>query len=237
MPWARGRLRGRRRPGPALRRRRLRRRDLRLCHAQRRRHRRGLCRNVPGDAARGPCGVSGGGAALAEALVRWGHGIYFGRVVPLLGRLVAGQPAAYAYLPASAGRFPPPPPELAAIMRGRAGARSGTSWWGWALRPSTWESSRRSDPAGWIVALGGAVGDSGRRCCAPAHVLSHRRAGRNRTVLEDVCREGGRNAREPRGGPRDRGAPPAALCQSAALAGPRQRADDLIQRAGPESWA
>ncbi len=52
-----------------------------------------------------------------QALVRWGHGLYFGRVVPLLGRLVAGQPAAYAYLPASAGRFPPPP-ELAAIMEG-----------------------------------------------------------------------------------------------------------------------
>jgi len=50
-----------------------------------------------------------------QALVRWGHSLYFGRVVPVLGRLVAGQPAAYAYLPASAGRFPPPP-ELAAIM-------------------------------------------------------------------------------------------------------------------------
>ena len=53
-----------------------------------------------------------------QALVRWGHGLYFGRVVPLLGRLVAGAAGRrLAYLPASAGRFPPPP-ELAAIMEG-----------------------------------------------------------------------------------------------------------------------
>jgi demethylmenaquinone methyltransferase/2-methoxy-6-polyprenyl-1,4-benzoquinol methylase len=35
-------------------------------------------------------------------LVRWGHGIYFGRVAPLLGKIVTGQAAAYAYLPAAA---------------------------------------------------------------------------------------------------------------------------------------
>jgi demethylmenaquinone methyltransferase/2-methoxy-6-polyprenyl-1,4-benzoquinol methylase len=58
-------------------------------------------------------------------LVRRGHGLYFRRVVPLLGRLVSGQGAAYAYLPASADRFPPPP-ELAAIMTG-AGWR-GVRW-------------------------------------------------------------------------------------------------------------
>jgi demethylmenaquinone methyltransferase/2-methoxy-6-polyprenyl-1,4-benzoquinol methylase len=50
-----------------------------------------------------------------NALLRWGHGFYFGRIVPLLGRIVSGQAAAYAYLPASAGRFPQPP-ELKAIM-------------------------------------------------------------------------------------------------------------------------
>ena len=54
-------------------------------------------------------------ARPGNPVLRWGHGLYFGNVVPLLGRMVAGQPAAYAYLPASAGRFPPPP-ELAAIM-------------------------------------------------------------------------------------------------------------------------
>lgn len=51
-----------------------------------------------------------------HAVVRWGHAAYFRGVVPLLGRLVTGQPAAYAYLPASAAKFPPPP-ELAAIMQ------------------------------------------------------------------------------------------------------------------------
>lgn len=54
-------------------------------------------------------------AKPASRLLRLLHGAYFGRVVPLLGRLVSGQAAAYAYLPASAGRFPPPA-ELAAIM-------------------------------------------------------------------------------------------------------------------------
>jgi len=58
-------------------------------------------------------------ARPANAAVRFLHGVYFGRVVPLLGRLVSGQGAAYAYLPASAGRFPPPA-ELQAIME-RAG--------------------------------------------------------------------------------------------------------------------
>jgi demethylmenaquinone methyltransferase/2-methoxy-6-polyprenyl-1,4-benzoquinol methylase len=54
-------------------------------------------------------------ARPANPLIRWGHRLYFGRVVPMLGRIVSGQAAAYAYLPASAGRFPPPP-ELKAIM-------------------------------------------------------------------------------------------------------------------------
>ena len=38
-----------------------------------------------------------------------------GRVVPLLGRLVTGDPSAYAYLPASVAAFPRAG-ELAAIM-------------------------------------------------------------------------------------------------------------------------
>lgn len=52
------------------------------------------------------------------ALVRWGHRMYFNRIVPIIGRLVAGKAAgdAYTYLPQSAAVFPPPP-ALAAIMR------------------------------------------------------------------------------------------------------------------------
>jgi demethylmenaquinone methyltransferase/2-methoxy-6-polyprenyl-1,4-benzoquinol methylase len=45
-------------------------------------------------------------------------GLWFDRVVPLLGRL-AGDPEAYGYLPSSVRRFPPPA-ELAALM-GRCG--------------------------------------------------------------------------------------------------------------------
>lgn len=43
------------------------------------------------------------------------HDIWMGRVVPLLGRLVSGDPSAYAYLPASVAAFPRAD-ELAAIM-------------------------------------------------------------------------------------------------------------------------
>jgi demethylmenaquinone methyltransferase/2-methoxy-6-polyprenyl-1,4-benzoquinol methylase len=54
-----------------------------------------------------------------SAITRAFHAVYTSRVVPLLGRLIAGDSDAYKYLPSSMGRFPPPE-ELAAIMR-RAG--------------------------------------------------------------------------------------------------------------------
>ena len=52
------------------------------------------------------------------------HDVWMGRVVPLLGRVVTGDPAAYAYLPASVAAFPRAE-ELAAIMAaaGLAGVR------------------------------------------------------------------------------------------------------------------
>jgi demethylmenaquinone methyltransferase / 2-methoxy-6-polyprenyl-1,4-benzoquinol methylase len=56
------------------------------------------------------------------ALTRAFHGVYTRRVVPLLGKLIAGDSDAYTYLPSSMGRFPPPR-ELAAIMRS-AGLRN-----------------------------------------------------------------------------------------------------------------
>ncbi len=43
------------------------------------------------------------------------HDVWMGRVVPMLGRLVTGDPSAYAYLPASVAAFPRAG-ELAAIM-------------------------------------------------------------------------------------------------------------------------
>jgi demethylmenaquinone methyltransferase/2-methoxy-6-polyprenyl-1,4-benzoquinol methylase len=43
------------------------------------------------------------------------HDVWMGRVVPVLGRLVTGDPSAYAYLPASVAAFPRAG-ELAAIM-------------------------------------------------------------------------------------------------------------------------
>jgi demethylmenaquinone methyltransferase/2-methoxy-6-polyprenyl-1,4-benzoquinol methylase len=52
-----------------------------------------------------------------SAITRALHAVYTRRVVPLLGRLIAGDSDAYNYLPSSMGRFPPPE-ELAAIMRG-----------------------------------------------------------------------------------------------------------------------
>jgi demethylmenaquinone methyltransferase / 2-methoxy-6-polyprenyl-1,4-benzoquinol methylase len=52
-----------------------------------------------------------------EGLGKRFHDVWTGRVVPLLGRLVTGDPSAYAYLPASVAAFPPAD-ELAAIMAG-----------------------------------------------------------------------------------------------------------------------
>lgn len=41
---------------------------------------------------------------------------YFSTVLPALGRMISGHSAAYSYLPASVGNFPPPP-EFLAILR------------------------------------------------------------------------------------------------------------------------
>jgi demethylmenaquinone methyltransferase/2-methoxy-6-polyprenyl-1,4-benzoquinol methylase len=68
----------------------------------------------------------GGRMALLEVaeppnpIMRWGHGIYFGKVVPVIGGLLSdGQ--AYAYLPRSVA-YLPEPPELAAMVE-RCGFR------------------------------------------------------------------------------------------------------------------
>ncbi len=66
----------------------------------------------------------GGRIALLEVavpgngLMRWGHGVYFGRVVPRIGGLLS-DPAAYRYLPKSVA-YLPEPPELVDQLR-RAG--------------------------------------------------------------------------------------------------------------------
>jgi demethylmenaquinone methyltransferase/2-methoxy-6-polyprenyl-1,4-benzoquinol methylase len=55
----------------------------------------------------------GGRIALLEVaepenrVMRWGHGIYFGKVVPLIGGLLS-DPAAYRYLPKSVAYLPEP---------------------------------------------------------------------------------------------------------------------------------
>jgi demethylmenaquinone methyltransferase/2-methoxy-6-polyprenyl-1,4-benzoquinol methylase len=55
----------------------------------------------------------GGRVALLEvsqpenAVLRWGHGVYFGRVVPLVGGLISDRDA-YRYLPESVAYLPPP---------------------------------------------------------------------------------------------------------------------------------
>lgn len=66
----------------------------------------------------------GGRIALLETgeppnpVVRWGHGIYFGKVVPRVGGWLS-DPDAYRYLPRSVA-YLPPPHELVALFR-RAG--------------------------------------------------------------------------------------------------------------------
>jgi demethylmenaquinone methyltransferase/2-methoxy-6-polyprenyl-1,4-benzoquinol methylase len=56
----------------------------------------------------------GGRVAVLEvsepdsALLRWGHGVYFGKVVPRIGGLLSDR-SAYRYLPRSAAYLPPAP--------------------------------------------------------------------------------------------------------------------------------
>lgn len=54
-------------------------------------------------------------ASPANPLLRWGHGIYFGRVVPRIGGLLS-DPAAYRYLPRSVA-YLPSTPELLTLIR------------------------------------------------------------------------------------------------------------------------
>ena len=62
----------------------------------------------------------GGRIALLEVaeppnrLLRWGHGVYFGRVVPRIGALLS-DPAAYRYLPRSVAYLPAPEAMLAQL--------------------------------------------------------------------------------------------------------------------------
>jgi len=62
----------------------------------------------------------GGRIALLEVaeppnkFLRWGHGIYFGKVVPLIGGLLS-DPAAYRYLPRSVAYLPEPETMLAML--------------------------------------------------------------------------------------------------------------------------
>ena len=62
----------------------------------------------------------GGRIALLEVaeppnpVLRWGHGLYFGKVVPLIGGLLS-DPAAYRYLPKSVAYLPEPDVMLAML--------------------------------------------------------------------------------------------------------------------------
>ncbi|MGD9702527.1 MAG: ubiquinone/menaquinone biosynthesis methyltransferase [Acidimicrobiia bacterium] len=64
----------------------------------------------------------GGRIALIDAaqpenrLMRWGHGVYFGKVVPKIGGLLSDG-SAYRYLPRSLSYLPPPPEMLDRLRR------------------------------------------------------------------------------------------------------------------------
>ena len=53
-------------------------------------------------------------ATPPNPVLRWGHRIYFGRVVPLIGGVLS-DPAAYRYLPRSVAYLPPPAEMLARL--------------------------------------------------------------------------------------------------------------------------
>jgi len=73
--------------------------------------------------------TDGGRLALLEVaeppnpVMRWGHGIYFGKVVPRIGGLLS-DPTAYRYLPKSVAYLPEPAELLASFQR--AGFTDGT---------------------------------------------------------------------------------------------------------------
>ena len=54
-------------------------------------------------------------AEPANPVLRWGHGVYFGRVVPRIGGLLS-DPAAYRYLPKSVAYLPEPDAMVAMLI-------------------------------------------------------------------------------------------------------------------------
>ena len=58
------------------------------------------------------------------------YSLYFKRVLPTLGGLISGAPAAYRYLPASVERFPRPPRMLS--LMSEAGFRN-ARWTGYTF--------------------------------------------------------------------------------------------------------
>jgi len=72
---------------------------------------------------------SGGRIALLEVshphnrILRWGHGLYFNKIVPMIGGLLSDRKA-YSYLPASVAYLPPEGEMIAMLQRaGFADAR------------------------------------------------------------------------------------------------------------------
>ena len=59
------------------------------------------------------------------------YSLYFKRILPLLGGLISGSPAAYRYLPASVERFPRPPKMLALL---REAGFANPQWTGYTFR-------------------------------------------------------------------------------------------------------
>ena len=56
-------------------------------------------------------------AEPSTPLIRWAHALYFGKVVPIVGGLISGDRAAYAYLPASTVYLPPTSELLDCVRR------------------------------------------------------------------------------------------------------------------------
>ena len=164
-----------RRPPAALPRRLRRRGHQRLRLAQLRRPRRLLRASWPGSCGRGAASRCSTWPSPSSRVLRFGHGVYFGHVVPRIGGLLSDA-AAYRYLPRSVAYLPPVGVILDRLAEAGFGAIERQPLSGGITQLFT--ATRRSNPMSTADPVPTPTLASGRRRL----VGPHRRAARRRAA-------------------------------------------------------